>query len=415
MSDSKPSQIALSDLQQTVLNRIIRQSTAPQREVKRTEIILLASISLSNQIIATILGIGRSTVQRWRDRWANAGKSLLLVEKREDKKHVEQVIHVLLDDRDRSGAPPTFSEKQLCQIIALACEPPKKSDRPVTHWTPAELADEAIKRGIVESISPRTVGRLLKEADLKPHQSRYWLNNERDKDPQGFDKRVLSICALYGDAQILHQRGVRIVSTDEKTGIQALEHKYPIRPMKFGKPELREHSYKRHGTQCLTANFEVATGQIVAPTVDKTRKEKDFASHVANTIGTDPEAVWIFVLDNLNTHMSETLVRLVATQCGFSDKLGEKGKSGILKSMETRKEFLESPNHRIHFVFTPNHTSWMNQVEIWFSILYRRLLKRGSFKSEENLRNEILAFIDYFNRTLAKPFKWTYAGRPLTA
>lgn len=414
MPSPEPSKISLSNLQQTLLDQIVRQSTAPQREVKRTKVILLAATHLSNQLIATILDIGRNTVQRWRDRWANAQELLSLVENEEGKNGVEQAIHTLLDDRDRPGAPPTFGAEQLCQIIALACESPEKSGRPVTHWTPTELADEAIKRKIVNSISPRTIGRFLKEADLKPHQSRYWLNNERDKDPQGFDNQVLSLCGLYDDAQTLHRCGVRIVCTDEKTGIQALEHKHPIHPMKSGQPELREHGYERHGTQCLTANFEVATGQIVAPTVAKTRTEEDFANHVADTIETDPKAVWIFVSDNLNTHMSETLVRLVGTECGFSGDLGEKGKSGVLKSMETRKEFLEAPNHRIHFVFTPKHTSWMNQVEIWFSILYRRVLKRGSFESEEDLRERILSFIDYFNRTLAKPFKWTYAGRPLS-
>ena len=224
---------------------------------------------------------------------------------------------------------------------------------------------------------------------------------------------MLKLCALYGQAQAMHEQGIHLICTDEKTGIQALEHSHPAQPMQPGRPERREHSYERHGTQCLIANFEVATGRIVFPTVGKTRTETDFAEHLARTISADPKGEWVFVMDQLNTHRSEALVRLVAAECGLPDDLGAKGKSGILQSMVTRTAFLEDPSHRIRFAFTPKHTSWMNQVEIWFSILVRRLLKRGSFKSEVDLRQRILAFIDYFNATLAKPFKWTYAGRPL--
>lgn len=205
------------------------------------------------------------------------------------------------------------------------------------------------------------------------------------------------------------------MSTDEKTGIQALERAHPDLPMKPGLVKRVEYEYIRHGTQCLIANFDVATGEIVAPSVGPTRGEEDFAAHIEQTINTDPDARWIFIADQLNTHKSESLVRLVAGKCGIEEELGIKGKSGILKSMDSREEFLKDASHRIRFLYTPKHTSWLNQVEIWFSILVRRLLKRAGFKSTEELRHRILAFIDYFNRTMAKPFKWTYAGRPLKA
>jgi len=204
------------------------------------------------------------------------------------------------------------------------------------------------------------------------------------------------------------------MSTDEKTGIQALERKHPTRPMIPGKVELREFEYIRHGTQTLIANFDVALGQVVASSIGPTRTEVDFAAHIEQTIATDPEATWIFITDQLNTHKSETLVRLVARLCDVDDALGIKGKCGILKSMVSRSAFLQDPSHQIRFVYTPKHTSWLNQVEIWFSILVRRLLKRASFASLKELFERILAFIDYFSRTMAKPFKWTYAGRPLT-
>ena len=219
---------------------------------------------------------------------------------------------------------------------------------------------------------------------------------------------------MYAEAPELHQRGVHILSTDEKTGIQALERKHPTRPMKPGLVERREFEYNRHGTQVLIANFEVATGNLVTPSIGATRTEADFLAHISRTISTDPQGEWVFIVDQLNTHKSESLVRLVAERCGIEVDLGIKGRSGILKSMKSRAAFLQDPAHRIRFVYTPKHASWLNQIEIWFSILVRRVLKRGNFTSVDHLRERILAFIDYFNQTMAKPFKWTYAGRPLT-
>ena len=205
------------------------------------------------------------------------------------------------------------------------------------------------------------------------------------------------------------------MSCDEKTGMQALERCHPTKSVKPGLMERREYEYKRYGTLTLIANFEVATGQVIAPTLGPTRTEEDFAGHLRTTIDSDPQAQWIFVMDQLNIHKSESLVRLVAEKCELDIDLGVKGQSGILQSMKTRAAFLKEQSHRIRFVYTPKHTSWLNQVEIWFSILSRRLLKRGSFSSIEELHERVLAFIEYFNATLAKPFKWTYKGRPLSA
>ncbi|MCC7106558.1 MAG: transposase [Chloroflexi bacterium] len=208
--------------------------------------------------------------------------------------------------------------------------------------------------------------------------------------------------------------GTHTVSTDEKSGIQALERSHPDLPMRPGQIERREFEYARHETQCLIANFEVASGQVIAPTVGPTRTEVDFAAHIARTIALDPSAEWIFVVDQLNTHQSEALVRLVATACGLDADLGVKGESGLLASMATRKAFLEGSTHRLRFVYTPEHSSWLNQVEIWFGTLARRVLRRGTFTSVDDPRARLLAFVAYFNRTLAKPFQWTYKRRPLT-
>ncbi len=196
------------------------------------------------------------------------------------------------------------------------------------------------------------------------------------------------------------------------TGIQALERIAPTKPMRPGQVERHEFEYERHGTLSLIANFDVVTGQVLSPSLGPRRTEADFAAHLARTIDTDPDGVWLFVVDQLNTHQSEALVRLVAQRCELRDELGVKGESGVLRSMATRAAFLSDPTHRIQVVYVPKHTSWLNQIEIWFSILVRRVLKRGNFASVEALRTRILEFIAYFNQT-AKPFKWTYTGRPL--
>jgi transposase len=218
------------------------------------------------------------------------------------------------------------------------------------------------------------------------------------------------VCEVYEAAPALASAGTHVNSTDEMTGIQALERLHPSLPMLPGHVEREEFEYERHGTLSLIANLDVATGQVMAPSIGPTRTEADFAAHIVQTIQTDPHAPWIFITDQLNTHQSETLVRLVAERCGIQEDLGIKGKSGHLASMKTRAAFLSNPSHRLRFVYTPKHSSWLNQIEIWFSILVRRLLARASWVSLTQLREGILAFIAYYNRTSHGAFHWTYKG-----
>ena len=224
---------------------------------------------------------------------------------------------------------------------------------------------------------------------MQPHRNRYWLNAQRD-DPAQFKQQVNQVCQLYKEAQQLQAQGVHIVSGDEMTGIQAIERAYPTQAMTLKEVERVEFEYIRHGTLSLIANWDVAAGRVIAPWLGATRNATDFANSFANTLSSEEQAKWVFLVDQLNTHKSEVLVRLVAKHCQLDVELGIKGKEGILETMETRATFLTDPTHRIQFVYLPKHTSWLNQIECWFSILVRRLLRRGNFTSTADLKQQIL-------------------------
>jgi transposase len=409
----KAAKITITERQQEILQTFSRSVTAPAHLRQRAAIIVLAFDGLRNQDIAARVGLTQRQVGLWRRRWAKAWNQLIDIECCESRADLRRAIEAVLRDEPRPGAPGKFTPEQVTLILAVACEPPAKSGRPITHWTVQELTDEVIARGIVASISPAQVYRYLREAALQPHKSRYWLNTT-EKDPKVFARQVEAVCDTYLEAPAWEKsQGRHTVCVDEMTGLQALERNAPSKPMIAKKCELIEFEYTRHGTLCLIGNFVVTTGELLTPTLGLTRTEADFASHIEQTVATDPTGSWVFVVDNLNIHCSESLVKLVAEACDVPTDLGKKGVRGVLKSVASRQAFLSELSHRIRFVYLPKHSSWLNQIETIFGVIMRKVIRRGSFTSLDDLRTKILNFIEYFNRVFAKPFRWTYTGRPL--
>jgi transposase len=411
----KAAKITITERQQEILRTICNAPTAPSQLQQRASVILLAFDGLSNPEIAEKVGLSGRQVGLWRRRWAKAWDRLIQIECSQSHAAFRRAVEKVLSDEPRPGAPGKFTPEQIAQILAVACEPPEKSGRPITHWTAYELADEVVKRGIVVSISTAQVGRYLREAKLQPHKSRYWLNTT-EKDPERFQKQVNAVCDTYLEAPALEKAyGTHTISTDEMTGLQALERNAQSLPMIPQNCQRIEFEYTRHGTLSLIGNFVVTTGELMPPSMGPTRTEADFAGHIQRTVRTDPKASWVFVLDNLNIHCSDTLVKWVAKVCGIEEGLGKKGVRGILKSVASRQAFLSDRSHRIRFVYTPKHSSWLNQIEVIFGVIMRKVIRRGSFTSVADLRKKLLNFIDYFNQIFAKPFNWTYRGFPLKA
>ena len=281
----------------------------------------------ANQEIAETVGLERHAVGTWRRRWQDGWDELTLLECTQPAR-LRDAIRETFQDAPRPGCPGTFTAEQVTQILALACEPPEKSGRPITHWTNAELTDEVLKRQIVPSISVSTVGHYLRTAALRPHRRKMWINTT-EKDPATFEQQVREVCETYQTAVARHEtEGTRTVCIDEMTGLQALERAAPDKPTRAGQVAKQEFEYVRHGTTTLIGNWDVVAGAMFSETIGPTRTEADFVTHIEQTVASDPKVPWVIVLDCLNVHWSASLVEWIAQRCEPNRPLGKKGSLG---------------------------------------------------------------------------------------
>ena len=338
------------------LERIVRAASSEVRMVERARIVLCAAEGLTAATIAERVGCAERTAKKWRGRFAEAG--------------IEG-----LDDAPRPGPPLRHGPETRALLIAKACtRPPDTPERArQERWTYEQLGEAVGMSGSQAHV-------ILSRAEIKPHLTEYWIMS--DFSQPEFEQRCAEICGLYVDPP----ENVLVVSIDEKTGIQAKAPTKPDSPPGAGRPARREHEYTRNGTQCLFAALKVHHGDVMAMP-SKTRNRFDL----------------IRFLDHLDSEIPVVEGQQIVA---ISDNLSTRGTQEV-------QDWLKA-HPRWSFQFTPTHASWLNQVEIFFSILWRRLLKHGSFTSEQDLAEQMLAYVETYNQT-ANPFKWTYAGKVLEA
>jgi len=320
----------------------------------------LAGSGESISSIARTLGTSRHVVLEWLARFKESGMDGLT-------------------DLERAGRPAKISSLERHQVIALACKSPKDYSASRNVWTHELLSEVLVRKKLVREISSSEVGRILFEAELKPHLVKGWCHS---KDPQ-FEEKMRDIVELY----VNHPRGEPVLCVDEKTGMQALSRARELVPAAPGISGRNEFEYRRNGTRCLFACFNIGTGHVLGRCTTS-RKRDDFMSFMDFVAATYRQRYVHIVLDNLNTHRDTTQGAFIT-------------------------EWNRRHGNRFIFHYTPTHGSWLNQVELWFSVLSRRILRYGNFHSTKQLEIAVRKFIQLWNTKEGHPFRWTYEGLPL--
>jgi len=378
--------IILTQNARSDLHALIRAHSTPQSLAQRARIVLRAADldQPSNLQISRELSCDRHTARKWRRRYLDLGLPGL-------------------QDAGRSGRPKIIAPPTRVHVISVASSLPQDQDRSVTRWSLNEIATALLETLGTDPISRSSIWRILQEVDLKPHKSEYWLNSHDDD----FEAKAQRICQLYVGALESFEQGRLVICCDEKSGMQVLDRKAPTKPARPGQRERREHEYIRRGTRVLINSLAVATGQV-AWTIGATRKATDFVAHLKRAYQHLPRMKrYDWVVDNLNTHWSLDVCRLVARWCKLPFE-PEKLKKGV-----QRRAFLSDPSHHHIFHFTPKHGSWLNQAELFFGVLQRRFLARGSFSSLKDFERRLERYLKAYNARHAHPYRWTYTGEPL--
>ena len=385
----KAPSIVLEPAESETLQRLASKPTSELRISQRAQLILCAAAGQSNRRIQERMGCDLKTIGKWRHRYLQRRQA-----------EPERDIESWLADAERPGRPAEFDEFFWTDVLAIATSDPEDSQRPVTHWSSWELAEEVVHRGLAARIHRSTISRFLAECKLQPHRVQEWMN--RKPDPE-FDPRAARVKQLLVQAQNQPDAERAVVSFDEKTGMQAKQRIAPSQPMAYGKPARMEFEYARHGTLVLFAMMLVSTGELFART-RPCRTNPVTAAVLGSLFQELLEAGYRkidVVLDQLNTHWSTELVREVARRCGLPELAEEAVRTG-----PQRRAWLEEPDKPIVFYFTPKHASWLNPIEIWFGVLARKVLRRGSFCSTRDLEEKVHRFVEYFNRKMARPYKF---------
>jgi len=352
--------LKLSPSERDDLRAIVRQQRGEARLYRRARTILLAAQGASIAATARALGTCRARVSDWVQRFQ---------------------AHRLegLADLPRCGRPPEITPLERHQVIAAACRSPAEFGLARPVWDQATLAQAVLSAGLVRSISPRTVGRILQDAEIKPHRVKMWCHSD---DP-AYQQKMRAIVDLY----VHLPKGEPVLSIDEKSGVQALSRRRPLKPAGPGRAARLDFEYKRNGTRCLFACFNVGTGSVLGRCTCR-RTREDFLSFMDEVASVYRQRLVHVILDNLNTHRDT--------------------RQGAFITEWNRRH-----GNRFVFHYTPTHGSWLNQVELWFCVLTRCILRHGNFHTPEELVAAIEHFIRQWNDTQAHPFRWTYDGLPL--
>ena len=346
-----------ADLEQT-----LREQRGEARAWRRARMVLLAAAGESVSSIARQLGTSRSRITEWLARFRK---------ERGDG----------LADRARSGRPRVITALERHQVVAAACQSPQEFGLTRTIWTRESLATALVASGHVHAISPSSVSEILEEAEIRPHRVRSWCHSH---DPD-FQKKMRAIVRLY----VRRPKGQPVLCIDEKTGMQALSRSRALQPATAGRPGRQEFEYRRNGTRCLFACFNIGTGRVLGRCTVQRRRE-DFLAFMDLVAATYRQKRVHVVLDNLNTHHDTSQGSFIT-------------------------DWNRRHGRRFVFHYTPTHGSWLNQVELWFGIMTRRVLRYGDFPTPDQLVDTVEAFIEIWNAQEAHPFRWTYRGTPLVS